>query len=56
MKNFKSRLKTILIITTELRSLKPSEMNFKQLKKFSQYNRIMQNLINNFENGFYEGK
>ena len=56
MKHFETRLKTILRITTQLRSLKPSEMNFNQLKKFSQYERIMYKLINNFDNGFYESK
>ena len=49
MKNTKNnldRLKRVIKITTSIRAKVPSEMNYQELEKYAQYNRIMYNLSN----------
>ena len=53
MENLTTRLQKILRLTTNLRSLRPSQMNYKQAEKFAQYNRLIHELSNRVDNGFY---
>jgi len=49
MKNTKNnlkRLERVIKITTSIRAKAPSEMNYAELKKYTQYNRVMYNLSN----------
>ena len=45
-KNNLDRLERVIKITTSIRAKVPSEMNYQELKKYAQYNRIMYNLSN----------
>lgn len=47
MKNTKNnlvRLERVIKMTTSIRAKVPSEMNYEELKKYAQYNRIIYNL------------
>lgn len=44
-KNNLERLKRVIKSTTSLRSKSPSEMNYEELNKYAQYNRVVHNLF-----------
>ena len=47
MKNTKNnlvRLERVIKMTTSIRAKAPSEMNYEELKKYAQYNRVVYNL------------
>ena len=39
-----NRLLRVIKITKEIRAKRPSQMNFKELKKYAQYNRVIHKL------------